>query len=70
MLTVLFSALIGGMALGQAAPNLKFFQAGRVSGARVFSVINRSAAGPGSSLGCCMHAECLFLHRAVSCWRH
>ena len=41
VLTVLFSALIGGMALGQGAPNIKYFQQGRVAGARVLAMINR-----------------------------
>lgn len=41
MVVVLFTALIGGMALGQAAPNIKYFQQGRVAGARVLAMINR-----------------------------
>lgn len=41
MLVVLFSAILGGMALGQAAPNVKYFQQGRIAGARVFALISR-----------------------------
>lgn len=41
VMTVLFSALIGGFALGQAAPNLQYFQRGKASGAAVFAVIAR-----------------------------
>lgn len=41
MVSVLFSTLIGGMALGQAAPNIKYFQNGRTAGARLFRVIHR-----------------------------
>eukprot|EP00889_Picochlorum_renovo_P000110 jgi/Picre1/27140/NNA_000109.t1 len=41
VLNVLFSALIGGIALGQAAPNIQYFQAGKVSGRRVFGILAR-----------------------------
>ena len=41
-MSVLFAALIGGFALGQAAPNLQFFQRGKASGASVFAVIART----------------------------
>lgn len=40
-MNVLFAALIGGFALGQAAPNLQYFQKGKASGASVFAVIAR-----------------------------
>ena len=54
VLTVLFSALIGGFALGQAAPNLQYFQQGQVSAARLFSILDRKseidADGPGKVL--------------------
>lgn len=40
-MNVLFAALIGGFALGQAAPNLQYFQKGKTSGASVFAVIAR-----------------------------
>ena len=40
-MSVLFAALIGGFALGQAAPNLQFFQRGKASGAQIFAIINR-----------------------------
>lgn len=40
-MNVLFAALIGGLALGQAAPNLQYFQKGKASGAAVFSIIAR-----------------------------
>lgn len=41
VMNVLFAALIGGFALGQAAPNLQYFQKGKASGASVFAVIAR-----------------------------
>ncbi len=41
VMNVLFAALIGGFALGQAAPNLQYFQRGKASGAQVFAVIAR-----------------------------
>ena len=40
-MNVLFAALIGGFALGQAAPNLQYFQKGKSAGAAVFAVIIR-----------------------------
>ena len=40
-MNVLFAALIGGFALGQAAPNIQYFQRGKASGAQVFTVIKR-----------------------------
>lgn len=51
-MNVLFAALIGGFALGQAAPNLQFFQKGKAAGASVFAVIARQpviADTPGAS---------------------
>ena len=61
-MNVLFAALIGGFALGQAAPNLQYFQKGKASGASVFAIIARrpviadtaSAAAPA---GCEGHLE-------------
>ena len=41
VMNVLFAALIGGFAVGQAAPNLKYFQRGKASGAAVFRIIAR-----------------------------
>ena len=41
MLSALFAALIGGMALGPAAESLQFFQRGKAAGAQVFAVIAR-----------------------------
>ena len=41
-MSVLFAALLGGFALGQAAPNIQFFAAGKVAGGRVLGMINRS----------------------------
>lgn len=47
------AALIGGFAIGQAAPNLQYFQQGRAAGARVFEaslgawVLLRTAPGTG-----------------------
>ncbi|KDD76691.1 ABC transporter, partial [Helicosporidium sp. ATCC 50920] len=43
VLNVLFAALIGGFALGQAAPNLQYFQQGRAAGARVFAMMDAKA---------------------------
>ena len=39
VLTVLFSVLMGGFSLGQAAPLLQHFISGKTAGARVWSVI-------------------------------
>ena len=58
-MNVLFASLIGGFALGQAAPNLQYFQKGKASGAAVFAVIERqpviadtpAASPPPSCLG-------------------
>ncbi len=44
VMNVLFAALIGGFAVGQAAPNLKYFQRGKASGAAVFRIIARKPA--------------------------
>jgi ABC-type multidrug transport system fused ATPase/permease subunit len=41
VVNVLFSALIGGFALGQAAPNVQYFQQGKVAGARIFEIMGR-----------------------------
>ena len=41
VLNVLFAALIGGIALGQGAPNIQYFQSGKVAGARVFHILSR-----------------------------
>ena len=41
VLNVLFAALIGGFALGQAAPNIQYFQQGSAAAARVFAVMDR-----------------------------
>jgi len=41
-MSVLFAALLGGFALGQAAPNIQYFAAGKVAGGRVLGMINRS----------------------------
>lgn len=45
-MSVLFAALLGGFALGQAAPNIQFFAAAKVAGARVLGMINRSGNVP------------------------
>ena len=39
-MSVLFAALLGGFALGQAAPSIQFFAAGRVAGGRVLGMIS------------------------------
>lgn len=44
VLNVLMAALVGGFALGQAAPNMRYFQEGRAAAARVFAVIDRQPA--------------------------
>ncbi len=40
-MSVLFAALLGGFALGQAAPNLQYFATAKVAGARVVGMIRR-----------------------------
>ena len=39
VLNALFAALIGGLAIGQTAENLQYFQRGRAAGTQVFAVI-------------------------------
>lgn len=59
VMNVLFAALIGGFALGTAAPNLQYFQKGKAAGASVFAIIARrpvitdmlSASAPASCEG-------------------
>jgi ATP-binding cassette subfamily B (MDR/TAP) protein 1 len=41
VLNVLFAALIGGFALGQAVPNWQGFQEGKFSAARMYQIMNR-----------------------------
>ena len=41
VLNVLFAALIGGFALGQAVPNWQGFQEGKFSAGRMFDIMNR-----------------------------
>jgi ATP-binding cassette subfamily B (MDR/TAP) protein 1 len=41
VVNVLFSALIGGFALGQAAPNLQYFAQGKAAGGRIFQIMQR-----------------------------
>ena len=41
VMNVLFAALIGGFALGTAAPCLQYFQKGKAAGASVFAIISR-----------------------------
>ena len=41
VMSVLFAALLGGFALGQAAPSIQFFAAGRAAGGRVLGMIAR-----------------------------
>ena len=40
-MSTLLAVLIGGFALGSAAPNLQYFQRGKASGANIFTVIKR-----------------------------
>lgn len=44
MLNVLFAALIGGFALGMAAPNFQYFATGMSAYARLLKVLNRCAS--------------------------
>ena len=44
MLNVIFAALIGGLAIGQAAPNIVYFIAGQAAFARIKRVLDRCAA--------------------------
>ena len=49
---VLYCAILGGVALGQAAPNIQYFVAGKAAGARLFAVLRRQpliADQPGGS---------------------
>lgn len=41
VVNVLYAAILGGVALGQAAPNIQYFVAGKAAGARVWMVLNR-----------------------------
>lgn len=41
VIVILFSIMIGGMSLGQAAPCLDNFQKGKIAGYKVFEIINR-----------------------------
>ena len=41
MLSVLLSALLGGFALGQAAPNFQYFSRARAAGGKCFALISR-----------------------------
>lgn len=54
VLNVIFAAIIGGFALGQAVPNLQHFNQGRSSGAVLFNMINQTPEidldGPGKEL--------------------
>lgn len=43
-MTVLFAALLGGMSLGQAAPNWSYFQNGRAAGGRIWRILDRFVA--------------------------
>ena len=57
VLTVLFSVLMGGFSLGQAAPLLQHFISGKTAGARVWSVIevpSRFAVTAPSCLNSCL----------------
>ena len=46
VMNVLFGILLGGMSLGQAAPNLSAFASARVAAAKIFAVIDRVPAVP------------------------
>ena len=54
VLNVIFAAIIGGFALGQAVPNLQYFNQGRSAGAVLFNMINQTPEidldGPGEEL--------------------
>ena len=55
VLNVLFAALFGGFALGQAAPNLQYFAQASGAGGRIFAVLARQPTidvdAPGASGG-------------------
>ncbi len=38
---MLYCSILGGVALGQAAPNIQYFVAGRAAGSRLFAVLRR-----------------------------
>ena len=40
-ITVLYCSILGGIALGQGAPNIQYFVAGRAAGSRLFAVLRR-----------------------------
>ena len=44
VVTVLLATIIGGGSIGQAGPNIQYFQGGCVAAKRVFDVISRSAS--------------------------
>lgn len=54
MLQVLFAALMGGMALAQAAPNVPYFIAGCAAGGKIWKAIQRQPVidhdAPGDTL--------------------
>ena len=41
VMTIVFATIIGGFALGQAAPNFPAFATGRAAGYRIFKLIDR-----------------------------
>ena len=43
VMTILFAVIVGGMSLGQTAPNFPAFAAGRVAGGRLLHVIERQS---------------------------
>ena len=52
VVNVLYAAILGGVALGQAAPNIQYFISGKAAGARVFAVLDRQplvADDPGTA---------------------
>ena len=59
MLNVIFAALIGGMAVGQLAPNIVYFIAGQAAFARIKRVLDRCATCSDwrSQLHDCLHID-------------
>lgn len=54
VVTVLFSAVVGGFALGQGSPNLQYFQKAAISAGRIFALMDRvskiDSNAPGDTL--------------------
>ena len=69
VITVLLAAIIGGASLGQAGPNIAYFQNGCVAAKRVFDVINRCSLTPrvGALCGDSWTVCCDVMHTFAAC---